>query len=126
MVRKPKAAPQHPPQPIPAPSGHETTTELAANIFSRALRFIQTEIDGIIAGRIQPKEHDAASRVAWLAKQAASVASEERKADAERRRARDELDKDDVLGFLRALSGPEWSEVKREIDAKHTGRSGLA
>lgn len=119
MTRKPK-------QPSATPVQRESPTEIARTIFTEALGAIRVEIRGIIDGSIKPTEHDPASRIAWLTRAAASVAAEERKADAERRRNRDELTKDDAVGFLRTLSGPEWAEVKREIDAKHTGRSGLA
>ena len=58
------------------------TPDLAASIFGEALTAILAEIRGIRAGEIKPEGHDAASRIAWLAQRAASVAAEQRKAEA--------------------------------------------
>jgi phage terminase Nu1 subunit (DNA packaging protein) len=60
----------------------DPTSDLAASIFGEALTAILAEIRGIRAGKIKPKGHDAASRIAWLAQRAASVAAEQRKAEA--------------------------------------------
>lgn len=72
-------------------------------------------------------ENDKRAKIAGeLAMRLTQIAAEERKAEAEHRRRQGQLTMDDVLTFLRALTAPEWSEVRREVDAKHTGRSGLA
>lgn len=68
-------------QPKPTPKTCETTSEIAASIYSESLSAIRDEIRGIVSGKIKPKGHDRASRIAWLAKNAASVAAEQRKAE---------------------------------------------
>lgn len=73
------------------------------------------------------EENDTRAKIAGeLVMRLTQIQAEERKAEAERRRMRGTITKDDVLSFLRALTAPEWSEIRREVDAKHTGRSGLA
>ncbi|HEY4056666.1 MAG TPA: hypothetical protein VGM39_08655 [Kofleriaceae bacterium] len=62
-------------------SSTETPSELAASISSESLTFIRDEIRGLANGKKKSKGHDAASRIAWLAKNASQVAAEQRKAE---------------------------------------------
>lgn len=64
-----------------APIADESDVDLVSSIFLRALKAIDTEIQGLISGTIKPKGHDKASRIAWLVKNVASVAAEQRKAE---------------------------------------------
>lgn len=59
----------------------ESTSDIAASIFSESLTAIRKEIRGIADKSIKPKGHDPASRIAWLAQRAAAVAAEQRKAE---------------------------------------------
>jgi phage terminase Nu1 subunit (DNA packaging protein) len=106
--KKPTAAPE------PA---RESTSDLAASIFHESLSAIRDEIRGIVTKKIKPKGHDPASRVAWLAKQAASVAAEQRKAEAGELAAIRKLSHATVITWLKAQTVEARARVARELAA---------
>lgn len=108
MAKKPTPA---------APPTSETTSDLAASIFHESLSAIRDEIRGIVSKKIKPKGHDPASRVAWLAKQAASVAAEQRKAEAGELAAIRKLSPATVLLWIRQQTPEYRARLLREVTA---------
>lgn len=92
----------------------DPTSDLAASIFGEALTAILAEIRGIRAGKIRPKGHDAASRIAWLAQRAASVAAEQRKAEAGELR---KLNATVVMVWIRQQTAEYRARLLREVAA---------
>jgi hypothetical protein len=76
--KKPKPTTKQPDEPQLPP---ETTAAIASSIFAESLTAIRKEIRGIADGSIEPGEHDAVSRIAWLAEKASKVEAERRKAE---------------------------------------------
>ncbi|MGE5803960.1 MAG: hypothetical protein ACM358_17075 [Gemmatimonadota bacterium] len=95
----------------------ESVSDLAASIYSESLTAIRDEIRGIIARRIKPKGHDPASRVAWLAKQAASVAAEQRKAEKGELDAIRKLSPAVVMTWIRQQTAEYRARLVREVSA---------
>lgn len=95
-------------------------------MLQEGLRAYAVELRAALTDGLSEENDTRAKLSGELVMRLTQVDAEKRKAKAEERRNRGQLTKDDVLGFLRTLTAPEWAEIKREIDAKHTGRSGLA
>jgi hypothetical protein len=95
----------------------EPTHGLASAIFTESLTAILGEIRGIIAKTIKPKGHDPASRIAWLAKQAAAVAAEQRKAEAGELAAIRKLSPAAVLLWVRQQTPEYRARLVREVAA---------
>lgn len=91
--------------------------DTAACIFDESLAYILDEIRGIVNGDVEPEEHDAASRVARLAKQAASVAAEKRKAENADLTAIKKLSPSVVMTWVKAQSAEFRSRLVRDIVA---------
>jgi hypothetical protein len=106
----------------PAPAEAKTSLEHLQGGINAYAAALETELRTGVS-----EENDTRAKIAGeLVMRLTQIQAEERKAEAERRRMRGQITKDDVLSFLRALTAPEWSEIRREVDAKHSGRSGLA
>lgn len=95
----------------------ESVSELAASIYLESLTAIRDEIRGIIDKTIKPKGHDPASRVAWLAKQAASVAAEQRKAEKGELDAIRKLAPAVVMTWIRQQTAEYRARLVREVSA---------
>lgn len=95
----------------------ETSDELTEDIFSASLGAIRNEIRGLASGAIDPKPHDRASRIAWLAKNAAAIAAEQRKAKLANLRANRNLTPQQLLAYFKGLSRAERSAWIRDITA---------
>lgn len=108
MTRKSVKPPSESPDP---PAG------LAARIFDVSLEYLLDEITGITQGRIKPKGHDPASRVAWLAKQASAVAAEQRKAEAGELAAIRKLSPAVVMTWIRSQTAEYRARLVREVSA---------
>ena len=104
----------------------ESSTDIAESIAAESLTAIRTEIRGIVTGKIKPKEHDAASRIAWLAQKASAIGAEQRKAEAAERKRIAELNYGDVLAYIRQLSTDRRAHLMREVQALEETRSVLA
>lgn len=79
----------------------ESAEELAAAVFLEALSAIRTEIKGIADGSIKPEGHDRASRIAWLAGKATSIAAELRKAQAAADAATKKISSDTLVSWAK-------------------------
>lgn len=103
----------------------ETTSEIAESIFREALEHVRKEIRGLIEGRLKPKGHDPASRVAWLAQRAAAVAAEARKAE---KGEVGKLTHAAVLAWVKVQPAEYRARLVREVSALDAkgGRSVLA
>lgn len=105
-------------KPVETPSDpDETVADIAASIFREALSAIRTEIRGVVGGRIVPKGHEPAAHVAWLAKQAASVASELRKAEKGELDALKRLTAAQILLWVRQQPAEVRARVARDVAA---------
>jgi len=98
----------------PKPADDLPTADLAAAIFAESLGAILREIRGIASGSIKPQGHDAASRIAWLAGRAASVAAEQRKAESGELR---KLTPAIVLTWIREQAPEYRARLAREVTA---------
>ena len=98
----------------------DSTSELAAAIFSESLSAILTEIRGIADKTTKPKGHDPASRIAWLAQRAAAVAAEQRKAEAGEIAAIKRLSPAVVLTWIKQQSPEYRARLLREVTAIDT------
>jgi hypothetical protein len=88
----------------------EEPQDVAAEAFGEALMAIRDEIRGIRTGKITPKEHDKASRIAWLASKATTIAAELRKAEAAANAATKKISIDTLVA---------WAKLQtREVRAK--------
>lgn len=108
-------------RPKPPPKITETTPEIAASLFAESLVAIRDEIRGLVSGAIKPGEHDKTSRIAWLAKNAAAVAAEERKALKDELDAIRKLSPTVVLTWIKQRTPEQRARFAREImsfDAK--------
>ncbi len=104
-----------------------SSEDVAESVFVQSLQAIDDEIRGLRDGSIKPsKRFDKASRIAWLAKQAASFAAELRKAKAAAEKKRDHITRALVIDWARTLPPTERGQVVREIQAIDTRGSGLA
>ena len=91
---------------------------LAGRIFETSLGYLLKEITAITSGKVKPKgKHDAASRVAWLAKQAASVAAEQRKAEAGELAALRKLSHATVVLWAKQQPAEARARLVREVQA---------
>jgi len=104
-------------QPSTVEPATESLSDLAQSIFTESLTAIRDEIRGIIAHRIKPKGHDPASRVAWLAKQAASVSAEQRKAEKGELDALKRLTAAQVILWVRQQPVEARARIARDIAA---------
>jgi hypothetical protein len=95
----------------------ESTTTLAASIFEESLTFIRDEIRAISSKKKAVKGHDAASRIAWLAKNAASVAAEQRKAEKGELDAIKKLSPAVILAWIKEQSPEYRARLVREVVA---------
>ena len=93
----------------------ETVGDVSASIFLESLSAIRAEIRGIIAGSIKPTEHDATSRIAWLAQRAAAVSAEQRKAEQGEVNAIRKLSPVVVLTWIRQQTAEYRAKLLRDI-----------
>lgn len=70
--------------------------------------------------------HGDAELLASLMARLTQLQAEERKAEAERRRANNEVTHDEVVAWLMKQNAAQWSAIKQRIDERHSGRSGLS
>ncbi len=101
----------------PPSDEQESVADLAASIYLESLTAIRDEIRGIIRKTIKPKGHDPASRVAWLAKQAASVAAEQRKAEKGELDAIRKLSPVVVMTWIRQQPAEVRARLVRDVSA---------
>lgn len=101
----------------PAPKKLETAAQVATSIYEESLLAIRNEIRGIIAGRIVPAGHDAASRIAWLAQKASQISGEQRKAEASEAAASRRLTIPQIIAFVRQLDQSDRARVHRELQS---------
>lgn len=99
----------------------ESTTDLAASIFSESLTFIRDEIRAISSKKKAVKGHDAASRIAWLAKNAASVAAEQRKAEKGELDAVKKLSPAVIMTWIKEQTPEYRARLVREVAAIDSG-----
>lgn len=95
----------------------------------QAAATLQRVVSALEATTVDDKNHvshDDAELLASLMARLLQFQAEERKADAERRRALSEITHADVIAFLMRLKPAAWAEVKQTIDARHSGKSGLS
>jgi phage terminase Nu1 subunit (DNA packaging protein) len=88
-----------------------------ASIFAKSLQAIDEELDGLINGTIKPDKHDKASRIAWLAQKAASVASEQRKAELAELRATNDITPRAMSNWIKRSTKAERDQLRRDLDA---------
>lgn len=113
-------------------SAPDRPVNVAAAAIATGLGALQARIEALSTELATPKGlddkalRDKSSHLAWLMKQIAQVQAEQRKAVAAERKAATDVDPQAANAYLRSLSAAEWSHVRREIDAHHSGRSVLA
>jgi hypothetical protein len=122
MSRKPKTAPRVSESPDrdsetdPAePNPDERIAVKADRIAVKALQYIDSEIDGIIAGRVTHEKHDPASRIAFLGGKAAQIAAESRKAEHAEFARTKALTDSQVMAWLKAQPAEVRERVARHI-----------
>jgi hypothetical protein len=105
----------------------ETADQVAREAFREALLQVRDEIAKIRSGKIKPKNHTPTETVAFLAKQASSIYSELRKAEAADHKRSSQITKALVLEWFRTqLDQTEQQRFLRELQTFTTKRSGLA
>lgn len=108
MTRKSRKSPSKEP---------DSSSDFAARIFSTSLSYLLDQITAITTGKVTPKGHDPASRVAWLAGRAASVAAEQRKAEKGELDAILRLSPAVVLKWIKGQSADYRARLVREVAA---------
>lgn len=115
--------PKKPKKPPPTPV---SSADVGDAILRESLEAIHDEIRGIRKGTVAPGKHDPISRIAWLAKNAASVVAEVRKAAAAEAKRVGSMRFEDVLAYIRQLPRDQRAHLLREGAAIDAGGSVLA
>lgn len=85
---------------------------------------IRSQMDKIIAGTAEKSKHDKASRLAFLAEKAGSIADSARKVEAARHKRLTGLTRQLVVAWFRTqLTAPEQEQVLRELAGANEGRN---
>lgn len=95
---------------------------VAESVFSQALAAIDDEIRGLRNGTLKPGKYDTASRIAFLAKNAASFAGELRKARAADEKKRGSLSAQEIVARVREMEPNERAHVLAELGLVAEGK----
>src|SRR5258705_6052963 len=100
--------------PKPTPEAPETGEQ---DLFELSLGYLRTQIKLVIDGKAAKTKHDPAYRVASLARMAAQVEAERRKARAADEKKLERISRPLVMAWLRTLSREECESIGREAIA---------
>ena len=104
----------------------ESVLDDAIGVLHVAIEEIRDQIAKIQKGKAGKSKFDRASRIAYLAQKAGSIADSVRKAEAARARRLDELTRELVMAWFRRLDAADRSSFVRELQNVDSKRSGLA
>lgn len=121
QMKKKKA----PADPKPTANEAPSSSGAASRVFTQALTAIDDEIRGLLAGKISPGKYGKVERIAYLAKQAATFAAEERKAASAAARANSELTVVQIVAWLRQQPRDVQGQVARELHSIENRKGGV-